>query len=53
MSKDEDGREISLIKGKDYEQIKVSQGVGSVPDPRIAGPSIYFDTRLDKAAQQS
>ena len=53
MSKDEMGREISLVKGKDYEQVKVSQGAGSVPDPRIAGPSIYFDTRLDKAAQQS
>ena len=50
MSKDEGGIEVSLIKGEDYEQVKVSKGAGSVPDPRIAGPSIYFDSRLDNMA---
>lgn len=50
MRKDEQGMEISIIKGDDYEQVKVSQGAGAVPDPRVAGPSIYFDSRLDKMA---
>ena len=47
MNKDEKGTEISVIKGDGFEQVKVSQGAGAVPDPRVAGPSIYFDSRLD------
>ena len=47
MNKDEKGMEVSLIKGQGYEQVKVSQGAGTVPDPRVAGPSIFFDSRLD------
>ena len=53
MQKSEDGVEVSLIKGQNYEQVKVSQGTGAVPDPRVAGPSIYFDTRLDSVNDQS
>jgi hypothetical protein len=28
--------------------VKVSAGAGTTPDPRVAGPAIYFDTRLDQ-----
>ena len=47
MKQDEAGRQVSHIKGQDYEQIKISAEAGAVPDPRIAAPSIIFDTRLD------
>ena len=52
MNKDEKGMEVSLIKGQGYEQVKVSQGAGTVPDPRVAGPSIFFDSRLDNVAKK-
>ena len=44
--------EVSVIKGEEYEQVKVSAGAGKVPDPRVAGPSIYFDSRLDNMTGQ-
>lgn len=49
MQKSDDGVEVSHIKGGDYEQVKVATATanGAVPDPRVAGPSIYFDTRMD------
>ena len=50
MQKTEEGREVSLIQGGDYEQVRVAPASGAVPDPRIAGPSIFFDSRLDSAA---
>eukprot|EP00347_Sterkiella_histriomuscorum_P017368 403349651 len=45
--KTSDGLQVSRIAGNDYEQIQVQQ-VGSTPDPRVLGPKIVFDTRLDK-----
>ena len=47
MQKSEEGVEVSLIEGSNYEQVKVSAGAGTTPDPRVAGPSIYFDSRLE------
>ena len=52
MQKSEEGVEVSLIKGQNYEQVKISAGAGSVPDPRVAGPSIFFDSRLDGASDK-
>ena len=51
MQKTEEGQEVSLIQGSDYEQVKVAPASGAVPDPRIAGPSIYFDSRLDQGSE--
>lgn len=53
MQKNDDGLEVSLIKGGGYEQVKVASQTGSVPDPRVAGPSIYFDSRLDAINDRS
>lgn len=53
MQKSEDGVEVSLVKGGDYEQVKVRSAASAVPDPRVAGPSIFFDTRLDSAQPAS
>ena len=53
MQKSEEGVEVSHIAGRDFEQIKVSAGAGSVPDPRVAGPSIFFDSRLDAANERN
>ena len=53
MQKSEDGVEVRVIKGQDYEQVKISSGAGTVPDPRVAGPSIYFDSRLDSATDKA
>lgn len=53
MQKSDDGVEVSLIKGGDYEQVKVATATGSVPDPRVAGPSIYFDSRMDSVNEKS
>ena len=53
MQKSDDGIQVSLVEGKDFEQIKVSGGSDVAPDPRVAGPSIYFDTRLDQATDGS
>ena len=53
LAKEEDGLEISMIKGDDFEQVKVSTMAGKVPDPRVAGPSIYFDSRLDMPASSA
>ena len=53
MQKSEDGVEVSLVEGGDYKQVKVSSASGSVPDPRVAGPAIYFDSRLDQAQPKS
>ena len=39
--------EVKLIKGDTFEQVQVRQK-GSTPDPRVAGPKIIFDSRLDK-----
>ena len=44
---DSTGVEVKLIKGENFEQVKVSSPAGTVPDPRVAGPAIYFDSRLD------
>ncbi len=54
----DDGLEISLIQGtsksgKTFEQVKVSVDQGSVPDPRIAGAQIFFDSRLDMTSQST
>jgi len=45
--KKEDGLKVSHVQGQDYEQVEVSSGAGDVPDPRIGGTSIFFDSRLD------
>lgn len=50
---EDDGVNISVIKGRSktgesYEQVKVSASNGAVPDPRIAGAQIFFDSRLDR-----
>jgi len=39
LSKGEkDEMEVRLLQGKDFEQVKVSQGLNFKPDPRVAGP---------------
>jgi len=47
MQKSEDGVEVSHIKAGDYEQVRVQSSANAVPDPRVAGPAIFFDSRLD------
>ena len=42
--------EVKVIKGDTYEQLTVKQ-VGASPDPRVAGPRIIFDSRLDNVQQ--
>ena len=49
MQKSEEGVAVSLIKGGDYEQVKIQSAANTVPDPRVAGPAIFFDSRLDQA----
>ena len=44
---------MSIIEGGDYDQVKIQSGQGSVPDPRVAGPAIFFDSRMDDAQDQS
>ena len=39
--------EVKIIEGDDFQQIQVSTG-GDTPDPRVVGPKIIFDSRLDK-----
>jgi len=56
--KEEDGLEISVIEGtskngRTYEQVKITTEQGSVPDPRIAGAKIFFDSRLDPEPQMA
>ena len=42
-----------MIEGGSFEQVKVAPASGAVPDPRIAGPSIFFDSRLDSGAAEA
>ena len=51
MQKTDEGQEVKFIEGSNFEQVKVAPAAGSVPDPRIAGPSIFFDSRLDDASE--
>lgn len=44
-------RTVEIQKGKDYERIEVSQDLQEVPDPRILGTKIIFDSRLDQYSQ--
>ena len=53
MRQEGEGRQVSHVKGENYEQIKVSAEAGTVPDPRIAAPSIIFDSRLDQMQNQT
>jgi hypothetical protein len=46
LKSEEDGFEIRHIQGSDYEQIKFISNTAEVPDPRIGGSSIIFDSRL-------
>lgn len=48
LKKDQDsGMEVKLIESDSYSQVQVSS-LGESPDPRVAGPKIIFDSRLDK-----
>jgi hypothetical protein len=48
LKKEENGLEVIYIKGSNYEQVKISTNSGAVPDPRVGGSSIIFDSRLDQ-----
>ena len=39
---------IQVKKGKDFERVEVSSSLDDVPDPRIHGAKIIFDSRLDQ-----
>lgn len=39
--------EFKFVEGENYEQVRVTTQ-GETPDPRVAGPKIIFDSRLDK-----
>jgi hypothetical protein len=45
--KKEDGLQVKHFQGEGYDQIEVSSANEGVPDPRIGGTSITFDSRLD------
>lgn len=48
LRKDKDtGNEIQMIETDSYQQLQVTSK-GETPDPRVAGPKIIFDSRLDK-----
>lgn len=39
---------VSSVKGRNFERTEVSQDMsGEVPDPRIGGAKIMFDSRFD------
>ena len=52
MQKTEEGVAVSHIEGGDYDQVKIQANQGSVPDPRVAGPAIFFDSRMDEVHNQ-
>lgn len=47
MKKDGDGATVKHIQGQDYEQVAVTPNNEGVPDPRVGGTAIFFDSRLD------
>jgi hypothetical protein len=46
MKKESNGMEVRYIQGDDFEQVKVNYNTGTVPDPRVGGSSITFDSRM-------
>lgn len=52
MKKAENGMEIRHIQGEDYEQVKVQYNTGTVPDPRVGGSSITFDSRMSMSPRE-
>ena len=39
---------VSSVRGKNFERTEISQDMkGEVPDPRIGGAKIMFDSRFD------
>ena len=47
----EEGYEVRVIQGDDYEQLKVTNTSSDNPDPRIGGTQIIFDSRFDTPEQ--
>jgi hypothetical protein len=44
----QDDMTIQYKTTKDYQRVEVEHGLNEVPDPRIHGAKIIFDSRLDK-----
>ena len=47
LLRDED-KIISIQKGKNFDRMEITQQLDEVPDPRIHGAKIIFDSRLDE-----
>ena len=44
---DHENMSVTEIQGEDYDQIKFNPQTEGVPDPRVGGASIIFDSRLN------
>lgn len=46
-------RTVSVKHGKNFDRIEVSNSMDDVPDPRIHGAKIIFDSRMDDTLNQN